>query len=425
MVTDSSPELDSQVGLFAVPTTPPERSMAAGQLSPKRPPTETAGLADLFPYYAGFRFRWAREVIRSQTREAPMRVLDPWNGSGTTTMAAKQTGNCAIGVDLNPVANVIAKLRVTAPNSNALDLRPPKANGALKQEPLLSWLDRKSANRVRYWTNSLTDSEENVRWVGLTALFRVCRELTKDFQGSNPTWVRRTSESRPPVTIPAKELDKLILQQIKTIHNRVLTQQDASGGIASIVQGSTRNLPMTADSVDMILTSPPYLTRIDYAVAYARELAVLGIDISTDRWLRERLMGTTQIRSDGNNEPEVQGVTAKQLLKNIAAHTSKASNGYYLKQARQYLNDLVASLGEITRVSKNGCLAVFVVQDSYYKDIPIRLADIYEEEAVGHGWTPVGRKPWEVRRLLTALNKDAQLYPKGKVEETVLILAKD
>ena len=97
------------------------------------------------------------------------------------------------------------------------------------------------------------------------------------------------------------------------------------------------------NSVGVILTSPPYLTRIDYAVAYARELAVLGIDVLGSRELRSSLMGTTLIRPVRADGPAF-GPLATDLLRRVSSHPSKASKGYYLKQVRQYLDDLCLSL---------------------------------------------------------------------------------
>ncbi|MEJ1938613.1 hypothetical protein WDZ92_51110, partial [Nostoc sp. NIES-2111] len=119
------------------------------------------------------------------------------------------------------------------------------------------------------------------------------------------------------------------------------------------------------------------------------------------------------------------GEEASKLLQAIATHDSKASAGYYLKQARQYLSDLRSSLAEISRVCKIGSVATFVVQDSYYKDVPIRLADICESELRLLGWGDAIKQPFVVRRSLTSLNRAAQLYTKGQVNETVLTVRRE
>ena len=97
-----------------------DRGTPARRLSPKRPQMETVGMADLFPYYAGFSFEWAVSHLKEHIPDATAIILDPWNGSGTTTLAAQSIGVNSIGVDLNPIANVVARLR----SSSLTDISP-------------------------------------------------------------------------------------------------------------------------------------------------------------------------------------------------------------------------------------------------------------------------------------------------------------
>ncbi|MDX8056061.1 hypothetical protein SK571_42365 [Lentzea sp. BCCO 10_0798] len=398
-----------------------------GKLSPKRPRVETAGLADVFPYYAGFSFDWAVSHLTPHLGGESTVVLDPWNGSGTTTLAAQSLGVPSVGLDLNPIANVVAHLRAQVASSTRIT-NPPRArkrSASVAADPLSHWLSPSLVTRVREWTDSFTRQRRDVSTLGIVALFRVVRRLTKDFEGSNPTWVRRASEIDMLVDLPHSEFDKLLLDDQRQLLDR-LQGNSAPKAPVALLTGSSTNLPIADCSVDVTLTSPPYLTRIDYAVAYARELAICGIDIAADRTLRSGLMGTTLIRRPtGTSSNTLYCPLADDLVRQIAGHGSKASSGYYLKQARQYLDDLVASFDEITRVSKPGAVLIMVVQDSYYKEIPIRLADICEEEAKSRGWSFSSREQFEVVRSLTSIHAQARTYPKGKVSETVLTLRKE
>ncbi|MER6824992.1 hypothetical protein ABT352_03265 [Streptosporangium sp. NPDC000563] len=418
----SSPaDVGDQVDLFAVDRAVPAR---ARKLTPKRPQSDTAGLADVFPYYAGFSFDWAQTQLQANKTDAPV-VLDPWNGSGTTTLAARSNGIRSIGLDLNPIANVVAQLRVQVGNG-AERCEPPKYRKSTPftdDDPLLHWFSLATTKRLRDWTRSLRALPRSRAAIGYVSLFRVVRRLTDSFEGSNPTWVRRASGDDALVDLDRKELDKLIVEDQFFISTR-LTSEVYADVPTSIITGSSTCLPLADQTVDLILTSPPYLTRIDYAVAYSRELAVLGINVSRDRTLRSSLMGTTLIRPQRDLSDSPYGSIASQLLQDVSSHQSKASSGYYLKQTRQYLDDLVASLDEITRVAKSNAVMKLVVQDSYYKDIPIRLAEICVEEAELRGWHFSKWDQTEVSRTLTQVNTAARAYEKGKVHETVMKLVK-
>lgn len=389
-------------------------------LSPKKLQVEPDGVADIFPYYAGFSFKWATRALNASWLKDHPVVLDPWNGSGTTTLAASLSGLVSVGIDLNPVANIIARLRQYSGAAQPLQGKPALSRSCLPEEPLLSWFASPTAARLRNWCDFARGEPAAASLVGLVAIFRAVRTLSQGFQGSNPTWVRRTSADRPPILVDDDVVDSLIASEQDWVMSRLEGQTMKRR--ARIFRASATCLPLDGRTVDLVLTSPPYLTRIDYAVSFARELAVLDIDISTDRSLRSQLMGTTLIRPVDARSSIFRGSNIRNLVGKIAEHESKASRGYYLKQVCQYMSDLTLSFDEISRVCKEDSVMIMVVQDSYYKDVPVILADICEEEASLRGWAVVEKQPFEVSRTLTSLNRAARAYPKGRVNETVLTL---
>ena len=392
-----------------------------GALSPKRPAVETSGLADVFPYYAGFSFDWACGQLarwRQDTQDAGL-VLDPWNGSGTTTLAAQYLGLNSVGIDRNPVANVVAKLRAEAANVSDVDLASPSENvPCAPDDPLRRWFGEPTVQVIRNWVSAIEKRDSSGYSVSMVALFRAVRILTKKFEVSNPTWVKAAKNPEDVVFVTLEDFDELVHREADFIISRARAH-GFDGPRVTVVTADSSNLPLASKSVDIVLTSPPYLTRIDYGVAYARELAVLGIDVSTDRQLRSELMGTTLIRPD-SKQCLMAGRVASELLTNISAHRSKASSGYYLKQARQYIDDLRSGLDEITRVCKKSAVLQLVVQDSFYKEIHVPLAEICIDEANIRGWKLSSQERFPVRRSITTMNSSAKMYKKGDVEESVI-----
>lgn len=394
-------------------------------LSPKRPAVEKAGLADAFPYYAGFSFDWATDCIASTRLRGDLTVLDPWNGSGTTTLAANSLGHKAIGLDRNPIAGVVAQLRCVVPTnvkvtSISSARARPRAGGT--HDPLNYWFDKATTARIRTWTSHLRSSPPAVRNLGLVAIFRAVRSLTKAFEGSNPTWVKRAQDAEQLLAFTASEIDTAITGEQVFIADRLRSLKRTLAPV-SLVTADSAASPLSAESIDVVVTSPPYLTRIDYAVAYSRELAVLGVDAFSEKALRRALMGTTLTRQTSTAEFDV-GPQASALLSGISQHESKASSSYYMKQARQYLSDLNAGLKETARVSKTQAEMHLVVQDSYYKDVLIPLADICIDEAQRYGWNLRNHQTFRVKRLLTTLNTSARAYKKGDVRESVISFVK-
>jgi len=163
------------------------------------------------------------------------------------------------------------------------------------REPLSLWFSNETAALLRgiergirrRLVGGMTITPEGIkldRLSGLAAtfyvaLFTVCRELAAPFLSSNPTWLRRPKHHEPKIDIPRQVVEsKLILNLCNmalALANRrhlLMTEQ----GVSEVSLTDTTATVLPEDSVDVILTSPPYCTRIDYTAATRVELAVLA-----------------------------------------------------------------------------------------------------------------------------------------------------
>jgi len=394
------------------------------RLSPKRPLDQTAGLAWLFPYYAGFGFEWAAAELERRIRSAEDVVLDPWNGGGTTTTAAGSLGLASVGIDMSPLATRVALSRsrlAGGPPGHDVDFRATSTVAADASDPLRRWFGSSVAGTLRGAAQGIEGGPEEVALLW-TALFRSVRSMTPAVEGSNPTWVRTLAAEEQP------ELDDdevlMILNGQAAAIRRQLEGADIHGfRPPQILTGDARAIPLVNSSISIVLTSPPYLTRIDYAVAYSRELALLDQDQESLDLRRRRLMGTTASRRKIEGElasPAILSAGATSLLAAVRAHPSKDSAGYYYRNFCQYLTDLSKSIQELNRVTAPCARIGIVVQDSYYKDVPVYLGEIVADEAEAQGWRCIESTSHPVRRSLTTLNSSARAYAKSEVFEHVL-----
>ncbi|MEQ1969779.1 hypothetical protein ABLA30_23105 [Xenorhabdus nematophila] len=274
--------------------------------NPKRI-TEEEYRAEWYSYYAGFSHTFVRDVLRKLNPAKDAIILDPWNGAGTTTLASALEGYEAIGIDLNPTMEIIARAKLSTKEDikRALEIvKRLRVNTLPKNilnndDYLLNWFSLNTANYFRYISNSvikkrkpISTSETNS--VILLALFNVARELVSKFIPSNPTWVKKAKKEEDKITICNKEIKKRVIEFLYKKIDTIL-DNDFSDKISLCCASSTR-IPVSDNTIDVIVTSPPYCTRIDYGIATSPELAVLfGNDPSKIDYVRRSLIGRTTI----------------------------------------------------------------------------------------------------------------------------------
>jgi hypothetical protein len=191
---------------------------------------------------------------------------------------------------------------------------------------------------------------------------------------------------------------------------------------ATIAVGSSEALPLGERSVDFVLSSPPYCTRIDYAVATLPELAVLGYRIDTEfDELRRSLIGTSTVPKEAPSIKAGWGKTCRSFLEQLENHTSKASESYYLKNHLQYFNSLYISVSEISRTLRPKGACILVVQDSFYKDIHNDLPKIVSEMAVERALSLERQENFGHSRVMAGVNPKVKKY-RAQVTATESVL---
>ncbi|MEA2164601.1 MAG: hypothetical protein QOK37_2728 [Thermoanaerobaculia bacterium] len=242
-------------------------------------------------------------------------------------------------------------------------------------------------------------------------------------RGTNPTWLRRPSEEAR-ISVPRGAVAALFSEEVNSmllaLDEERPSEQDR--GSCEILAGSSTALPVDDESIQMVVASPPYCTRIDYAVTTSVELATLGLGSDEAlRAVREQTIGTTTIRATQPPIKQAWGPTCLALLDAIKSHESRASETYYLKTHQQYFNDIHLSLKELHRCLAQDAEAVLVVQDSYYKNVHNDVPAIVAEMCNGFGWSLEKRLAFPVTRNLAGINGRAKKYLDGRAAVEVVL----
>ena len=396
-----------------------------------------------YRYYAGYSASFVEQALKESAAKAAL-VLDPWNGTGTTTVVAASKNVPAIGFDVNPALVVVSRARLLGAGVWAsidplgADVVDHAASVELDDDPLCFWFTQPAVGSLRGLQQSvhrlLVDSgtASQPAYEGAsgmstlaaffyTVLFRTIRVLIAPRAGTNPTWWKRVDEAD--LLDPTRDE---IMAQFRASATELalgLHRDNYDAGVDIRVElGDSRRLSLEADSVDAVISSPPYCTRIDYGVATRPELAVLGAGEEDIKLLRNRMVGTPTMTGE-RGRPEDWGCTASAFLAGVAAHGSKASGGYYTKYFLQYYAGMWHSLGELRRVMRDGAPAILVVQDNYYKDLHNDTPQILGEMARALGFEHVDRHDFPVVRNRASMNPRARHYrTKASAVESILVL---
>ena len=403
------------------------------------------GKADWYPYYAGYAQGFVSDVLDLLKIEPGQTILDPWNGSGTTTQVAMHKGIQAYGYDINPVMVTVANAKalsnitydalIDLANHILEESSPSKMRIKTVGDPLNYWFQDDSIYYIRkldfYLVKHTTRPPYSVNGSTLrdffhVILFRTVKCLLPSFRSTNPTWIKKATSPEERIHITRKKIYKIFLQETMLMA-AYFKNQDQFQQVAPIIAfGDSRKLNLATASVDHVITSPPYCTRIDYVIATLPELALLKLDHIDFNDLRSKMLGTNKIQKtkDVGYSPAWGGV-CKDFLKSVAAHGSKASKEYYLKVFLQYFHSFYNSMIELHRVLKQNGTCTLVVQSSYYKDVYLDLPSIIEEMSRLFYWKLEERRDFNSKATLSNLNKGSRSYREpSAVQEAVLFFKK-
>ncbi|MEZ4899925.1 MAG: hypothetical protein R2806_24005 [Saprospiraceae bacterium] len=221
------------------------------------------------------------------------------------------------------------------------------------------------------------------------------------------------------ISVFKEELSRLI-QELNT--EKVLFNNGLSMPFLKIGDSSNTELPN--NSIDLVISSPPYCTRIDYAINTVIELSYLRYDKENLRRLRNKMIGTSTIIP--NQELEINfGKKVTSFLNRVRNHNTKASNSYYFKTLFQYYSSMRDSLGHLSDVMKQESLMFLVVQDSFYKDLHNDLQQNLAEISEECGLKLMHRVDFPSNKNMANINSISRKYRnKSTAIESVLCIKK-
>lgn len=308
-----------------------------------------------------------------QDASRPITVLDPMMGSGTVLALAQAQGHRAIGVDIDPLAVLITKVWTTGVDKPRV---VRKGNEVLARARRIfksitpgtaypEGSDDETRAFTRYWFDDYARRQ-------LTALAqcitRISDEATRDVlwcafsrliitKQAGASLAMDLSHSRPHRTFtcaPEKPFKKYTSAIERVLTNCADASADTLG--ATALTGDARRLPIDDGTIDLVLTSPPYLNAIDYFRCSKFSLIWMGYSIAALRQLRATSVGTER-GLEQRNGADVEAVVDELKL-------PATFKGRHAAILRRYIDDMQRSTNEVARVLRSGGRAVYVVGEN-------------------------------------------------------------
>jgi DNA modification methylase len=368
---------------------------------------------DIHPYPAKFIPQIPRNLIVRLSLRGEL-VWDPFGGSGTTALEAILLGRRAMSTDVNPLSEIIGRgktltltkeeedrtqdfieqLVILSNDRNGLR-RTLDENRSLfgKYTPEVpnigDWFHRNAVDELAY----LRWRIDHLDYPKTQALARVCYSksiLKASFQDEETRYARRPREvSRGSVIqIFAYNL-ATALKKVRALAP-LLRFREADFRTADLrepVVGCSPSCVLAPNSVDLVVTSPPYPNSNDYHLYHRFRLFWLGYD--------PREFGKREIGSHLRHQRE---------------DTSFES----------YLDEIKQSLQNVERALRPGRYAVLVVGDAVYKGKTYGTAEYVGDIGLDLGLEFVGT----IRRTIHTTKRSFVGPARRAFSEALLVLRK-
>ncbi len=283
--------------------------------------TNAYAFHNLYPYKGKFYPRIVRAIANAFRLNKKHLVLDPYNGCGTTTHECGIMGIKSIGIDINPIGNIIASLKNELPSCN---------------ENMFCLSDKQILDIY----TSLKEKTISLRKTK-NVLYKLLLLIYFD---TVDAFVRTTRYNKK------GELGLFIekFNYIKDCHlkfRQFLKNKNLHYQKSNLIEGNVLDLKKSGiedDSIDAIITSPPYYFSLDYVgkdkIAYDYLNDIRFFNYSMNDVKNEYLGMKTK-----------KDVLAKRLLE---------------KRVITYFMDLDTSIREMARVLKREGKVAIVIGDS-------------------------------------------------------------
>lgn len=350
-------------------------------------------------------------------------ILDPFSGSGTTLVEAALSGNQSVGIDIDPLSVLIAKVKTTPLNITLLNevlrwfkpvlKRTVKVTFEPECSTLEHWFPKQNIDdlaKIRTLIEKIPERYgESQEVKDVYDFFIICfssivRKVSFADDESQKTYVSHTHVKVPEAVLPVFDLQldyfvERITQysEIENLGNAKVLRSSSSEPMAKLLEGR---------KADLAVTSPPYIKAIDYIYNQMVELFWIGdlfeMDTQTKQNAKKKnYVGNKQIpaKEYASFIPNENSFGIKELDTKINdVFTTDPKNGLkHSYVAYKYFTLMDNHFASLSECLATGAHYVFVVGDSDVSNIHFNTATYLAELASRHGLALINQWGYEIK----------------------------
>lgn len=323
-----------------------------------------------------------RKIIEDYTQGCTL-IADLFAGCGTTLVEAKVHGISSVGTDINPVAQLITKVKTTALPPIALqqaydalvklfdEYRECDYTGIQKHDRIDYWFTQPQKAKIAFLYDKIShlDVNDDIKDFFYVCISHILKNCSWWLQTS--TKPQRDMEKKPedPFEEFCRHCKKMIGWNEKFYNE--LNGKGRLDTLCEIHLEDARHTSIHAGSINAIITSPPYVTSYEYADIH--QLTAYWMEYMSDiQEFRKKFIGSSY---SGNTSLTVSG--SKQAQKIVNALSEKSM--HIARDVAQYFNDMQEVAKEMSRVLAPNGYACIVIGNTKIKEVQIKSAEVFFE----------------------------------------------
>ena len=367
------------------------------------------------------------------------KILDPFCGSGTVLLEANLRGHHAVGIDINPLARLISRVKTTPLDPSELNhqlgLLMPRAKQSHStpdpQSTLDSWLSQPARVGLHRLATAIAEvvhiDFQDFFLVALTSIVRrvsaadpavppLVRLHEKRAETAGDRYCKALQRSLS-VTIPSVYSDFVDAANgnIRRM-SELYTLRDGLGHTRFPVHSADAACTgLQSDSVDAIITSPPYCGSQKYVRSMKLELILSGCSQDELRQIDRQTLGTEAVTTRVTQLGEL--LTGNPYVDRIVRAVFDV-NPVRARMASDYSKYISAFAGECERILRPGGHLLVTLGRSTLAGVPFPADKVFRRagEAVGLEFIATLVDPIPSRGLFTQRHTTA-----GRIDHEFIV----